>query len=197
MKKTININEVENNKYYNVHFHLKTPYICGEGYANASNEEIIETEETIDKILVQLGLVCVETKSSYSSNSYYDPENETNEIYAHPECLAGKLTGFKIKKIEEIFNQLNSPVVSCTGYYIEEAKNYSFEEVLNTLSSLTKENFLTLKKKHYMVAMNYELEDFLTIPFISTGFVNNKLNRDLRMKKNFIVGYINERLKGL
>lgn len=191
--------EKENQKTYYYQISLDTPYKWGEGYANATEEAILSNELALKSIPEIIGFELYKDffkKGSGECDSYYNPDNNWEEIYLHPMEITGTLTAETVKKIIDYLTEKNFPYtklerVKC----FNEERKYTFTEVMSLYNNITDEMFYKLYRNTNggFIAMNYNFEE-LGFKFKKYTFCNI-IDKDTKLQKDFLIKLLNEKFK--
>lgn len=187
-------------KYYEFLISLNTPYKWGEGYGNATDDEIESNQDAFDKMFYFLkGLEPAFTidfeKEERTANKWY-VDFTPEEIYAHPMELSGVLELSKLEKLIDFIKESDFENTRLISFRIvKKVKGYTFREILDVINNESELMLPNLIKEYgYQLPMNYDFKEF-ELEFKTYPFVNNAFNRKQKKQKEFFLDYLNELLK--
>lgn len=187
-------------KYYETKITLDTPYKWGIGYEKATQEEIESNEQAIKQTLLSIGFKIEPKESDYSCDSYYNPNNRMEEIFAHPMELSGVMTQETRDMIVEHLKRADYPYTKIWNGKVEvltddkEVFDYENIDIVNVLSKLTDNDIRSLGEAHIynidkcLSFLGLKMKRYCFVPYI---------DKKVKTQKSFIETYIRERLAKL
>lgn len=194
--------ELQKGTFYHFQILLDTPYKWGDGYGSASSNDISENNKAFEEIFNFLNQEktwkIVEAQHSFECPSWYNTENEIEEIYSHPMELSGTLEYDKIIALAEFIENSNFKRTKLEDLRFHEVvESYSYKEAYDIFTNNLEKALVELKKEHsYGVPSNYKFKEF-GLNFKPYGFVKNYFNKTQDEIKKFFISVINEKLSAM
>lgn len=186
-------------KFYNIRIDLDSPYKWGDGWKEVDEKTQRKAKHQLLEAIVECDCFQrYESDDIFAAPIYYNVENKFEELYVHPTCISGCLTKKHLDIIVEYLKMLedtNLGINKIIDVTIEdEARTYTFDEVMNVLNNISSETLLKIKNEYGIhLPENFDFT-LIDLHYKEFNFAKCISDDKTNKQKAFVLEYLREKV---